>query len=149
MMAPRNAYPACPVEFEGYSSGVGQDDSTGALCAMPCPPSHIAPFAFCAFASASSEALPKSGAPFALSSLLFTLCPLRHAPCALRFTLCFMLFTFYSLLYAPCTMLYALCSMLAIPLGLGNALSRYPTKLHQLKRRVELFCFARGSPIFQ
>jgi hypothetical protein len=53
-----------------------------------------------------------------------------------------MLFSISLGLYAPCT-------MLAIPLGLGNALSRYPTKLHQLKRRVELFCFARGSPILQ
>ena len=31
--------------------------------------------------------------------------------------------------------------MLAIPLGLGNALSRYPTKLHPLTLRVELFYF--------
>ncbi len=56
---------------------------SSALCAMPCPPSHIAPFAFCAFASASSEALLKPGAPFALSSLLFTLCAMRSAPCPL------------------------------------------------------------------
>jgi hypothetical protein len=83
-MAPRNVYLACPacpvapedgtgVESEGYSSGEGQNDRTRALCAMPCPPSHIAPFAFCAFASASSEALLKPGAPF------FALCPLHHA----------------------------------------------------------------------
>ncbi len=107
---PCNACPACPVESEGYSSGVGQDDRTGALCAMPCPPSHIAPFVFCAFASASSEALLL---PFPLYSLLFTLCPMRHAPCA----------------------------MLAIPLGSGNFLRRYPIKLHQLRKRVELFLF--------
>ena len=119
-MAPRNAYPACPVEFEGYSSGVGQDDSTGALCAMPCPPCHIAPFAFCAFASASSEALLKPGAPFALSSLLFTLCPMLSALCA---------------------MLSALCTMLAVLLGFGGSLSRDPIKLHQLTTRVELFYF--------
>jgi hypothetical protein len=105
--------PARPVESEGYSSGVGQNDRTGALCAMPCPTSHIAPFVFCAFASASSEALLKPGAPFALCSLL----------------------------YAPCTMLYAFCAMLVTPPGLGDSLRRYPIKLHQLTMRVELFYF--------
>ncbi len=57
--------------------------------------------------------------------------------------------TLCAMLYALCAMPFTSCTMLAIPLGLGNALSRYPTKLHQLKRRVELFCFARGSPILQ
>ena len=37
--------------------------------------------------------------------------------------------------------LHALCSMLAIPLGFGHSLSRYPIKLHQLRKRVELFSF--------
>ena len=80
MFTPWNSSSACParpVESEGYSSGVGQNDPTGALCAMPCPPSHIAPFAFCAFASRLKSRAPcgtllKRSAPFAL-------CPLRHA----------------------------------------------------------------------
>ena len=41
MMAPRNVYPACsarPVECETYSSGVGQNDRTGACPARPVAP---------------------------------------------------------------------------------------------------------------
>ena len=30
----------------------------------------------------------------------------------------------------------------AIPLGFNHSLSRYPIRLHQLIRRVELFCFS-------
>ena len=69
-------------------------------------------------------------------------------------TLCAILYALFRvpdsvLVIRKCAMPFTSCTMLAIPLGLGNALSRYPTKLHQLKRRVELFCFARGSPILQ
>ncbi len=47
---------------------------------------------------------------------------------------CLFLFHWGSMLHAP-------CAMLAIPLGFGNSLSRYPIKLHQLTLRVELFYF--------
>ena len=47
---------------------------------------------------------------------------------------CLFLFHWDSMLHAP-------CAMLAIPLGFGDSLSRYPIKLHQLTTRVELFYF--------
>jgi len=53
---------------------------------------------------------------------------------------CLFLFDWGSMLDAPCLLFHW---------GLGHSLSRYPIKLHQLIKRVELFCFARGSPILQ
>ena len=51
---------------------------------------------------------------------------------------CLFLFHWRSMLHAP-------CAMLALPLGSGNSLSRYPIKLHQLREGMEFFRYEQGS----
>ncbi|TES92127.1 MAG: hypothetical protein E3J94_02935 [Desulfobacteraceae bacterium] len=40
------------------------------------------------------------------------------------------------------SMLHALCTILALLLGFGDSLRRYPMKLHRLTKRIWLFYFA-------
>lgn len=42
------------------------------------------------------------------------------------------------------SMLHALCTMLALLLGFGDSLRRYPMKLHRLTKRYGFFILPRG-----
>jgi len=120
MMAPRNAYPACPhaprevhiSDSAAYFTGEGQNDRTGACPIAPKDgtgvgsgnPTGVESFLFLPRSMLHAPCLLLHWGSMHHNALYYALCPLRHA-----LSLCPLLYALYPMLYALCSLPSAPC----------------------------------------